>query len=110
MSDRQENATVNGGSGDQEFIVDNLGSNLAPNEKLVKMKKLERCVNEGIDRKMGNIVDTVENRIQNANLSAIDSIITPKIKLAITSINVSSGREATGVIANSERREHIARF
>ena len=34
---------------------------------------------------MGNIVDTVENRVQNAILTAIDSTITPKIELAIKS-------------------------
>ena len=34
---------------------------------------------------MNNIVDTVENRSQKAILIAIDSIITPKIELAIMS-------------------------
>ena len=56
---------------------------------------------------MSNIVDTVEDRIQNAILTAIDNIVTPKIELAIRSINVSSGREATSVSANSERRKHV---
>ena len=56
---------------------------------------------------MGNIVDTVEDRIQNAFLTARDSIITPKIESAIKSINASSGRDATTVMANSERGEHI---
>ena len=32
---------------------------------------------------MGNIVDTVEDRIQNATLTAIDSYVTPEIELAI---------------------------
>ena len=40
---------------------------------------------------MGNVVDTVEDRIQNAILTATDSIITPKLELAIRSINASSG-------------------
>ena len=60
-----------------------------------------------IDREMGNIVNIVENGIENAILAAIDSIITPKIELAIRSINASSGRDATSVIAYSERGEHI---
>ena len=55
---------------------------------------------------MSNIVDTVEDRIQNAILTAIDKIIAPKIELAIRSINACSGRDATRVSANSERREH----
>ena len=52
---------------------------------------------------MSNIVDTVEDRIQNANLTAIDSIVAPEIELAIRSINASFGRDATSITANSER-------
>ena len=44
-----------------------------------------------IDREMTNIVDTVEDRTQNAILTAIDSIVAPKTELAIRSINTSSG-------------------
>ena len=56
---------------------------------------------------MSNVVDTVEDKIQNAILTAIDNIIAPKIELAIRSIIASSGRDATSVSANSERREHV---
>ena len=73
----------------------------------MKVKTLERCFNERIDREMSNIVDTVEDRIQNAILTAIDNIVAPKIEIAIRSINASSGRNATSVSANSERREHV---
>ena len=55
---------------------------------------------------MSNIIDTVEDRIQNAILTAIDNIVAPKIELAIRSKNASSGRDATSVSAISERREH----
>ena len=55
---------------------------------------------------MSNIVDTVEDRIQNAILTAIDNIVVPKIELAVRSVNASSGRDVTCVSANSERREH----
>ena len=56
---------------------------------------------------MSNIVDAVEDRIQNAILTAFDNIVAPKIELAIRSINASSGRDATSVSTNSERREHV---
>ena len=56
---------------------------------------------------MSNIIDTVEDRIQNAILTAIDNIVAPKIELAIRSINASSGRDVTSVSANSERRERV---
>ena len=56
---------------------------------------------------MSNIVDTVEDRIQNAFLTAIDNIVALKNKLAIRSIKASSGRDATSVAANSECSEHV---
>ena len=71
------------------------------------MKTLERCSNERIDREKSNIFDTVEDRIQNAILTAIDNIIAPKIELAIRSINASSGRDVISVAANSEHWEYV---
>ena len=56
---------------------------------------------------MNNFVDTVKERIQNANLTAIINIVAPKIELAIRSKNASSGQEATSVATNSERGEHV---
>ena len=73
----------------------------------MSVKTLERCLNEKIDREMSNIIDTVEDRIQSAILTAIDDIVTPKFELAIRSINASSGRDVTSVSTNSERREHV---
>ena len=55
---------------------------------------------------MSTNVDTVEERIQKAILTAKDSIVALKIKLAISSINASSRQDATSVTANSERVEH----
>ena len=76
-------------------------------ENAVNVKTLKRCFNERIDRELGNFVDTVEDKIQNAILTAIAITITPKIELAIRSMSASSLRDATSVMANSERGEHI---
>ena len=56
---------------------------------------------------MNNIVDTVEDRIQNAILTTIDNNVAPEIELAIRSIDASSERDATSVTANSEGGEHV---
>ena len=106
-SARQENIVVNEGTNDQDFTAGTSNSSNAINESMVNVKTLERCFNERIDRKMSNIVDTVENRIQNAILTAIENIVAPKFELAIRSINASCGRDVTSVTANSERGEHI---
>ena len=69
----------------------------------MNVKTLESCFIERIYREMSNIVDTVEDRIQNAFMTAFDNIVAPKIELAIRSINAFSGRDVTSVTANSER-------
>ena len=107
VSERQENAVVNEGTNDRDFTVSTSNNDSVVNESTVNVKTLERCFNERIDGEMSNIIDTVEDRIQNAILTAIENIVTPKIELAIRSINASSGRDATSVSANSERRERV---
>ena len=107
VSERQENAVVNMGTNDRDFTVSNSSNNTAVNGNVMNVKTLERRFNERIDREMSNIVDTVEDRIQNAILTAIENIVAPKIELAIRSINASSGRDVTSLIANSERGERV---
>ena len=106
-SERQENVVVNEGTNDRDFTVtvSNSCNNTAVNESTVNVRTLERCFNKRIDREMSNIVDTVEDRIRNAILTAIENIVTPKIELAIRSINASSGRDLTSVTVKSERDE-----
>ena len=106
-SERQENNVVSEGTNDRDFTVGTSSDNMPVNESTIDMKTLERCFNERIDREMNNIVDTVEDRIQNAILTAVDNIIMPKIELAVRSVNSSSGRDMTSVAANSERGEHV---
>ena len=107
VSERQENAVVNEGIKGRDFTVGTSNNDSVVNGNAMSMKTLERCFNERIDREMNNIVDTVEDRIQNAILTAIENIVTPKIELAIRSINASSGRDATSVCADSERKERV---
>ena len=105
-SERQENVVVDESTNVQDFTVGT--SNVSPviNKNAMNVKTLESCFNERIDREMNIIVDTVEDRIQNAILAAIDNIVALKIELAIRSLNAFSGRDVTSVSANSECREH----
>ena len=107
VSERQENAVVNEGTNDQGFTVGISNNDSVINGNAMSVKTLERRFNERIDREISNIIHRVEDRIQNAILAAIDKIVAPKIELAIRSKNASSGRDVTGVSANSERREHV---
>ena len=89
--ERQEIIVVSEVTIDLGFTVGTSSINMATNESTMNVKPLERCFNERIDREMSNIVDTVEDKIQNAILTAIDNLAAPKIELAIRSINASSG-------------------
>ena len=73
----------------------------------MKLKTLEKCFKGTIDKEMGTIVDTVEDRIRNANLFSINNTKISKIKIAIRSTKSTSGRAATSVMASSECGEHI---
>ena len=106
-SEKKENTIVKQRSGNRDFTVGTSGNKLMTNENTVKVKTLERCFIVRIDWKKNNIVDAAEERIQNANLIAIDSIATPKTGIAIRSTNASSGQDATSVSANSQRGERI---
>ena len=106
-SERQKNFTVNEGTNDRDFTDGTSSKNRAINESTVNEKTLERCFEVKVDRKMSNIVDTIEDRIQNAFLTAIDDIVAPKIELAIRSINAPSGLDVTSVTANSEHGENV---
>ena len=103
----KKNVTVNEGTNDRDFTVGSSSSNAVIIQNVVNAKTLERCFFDGIDRELKNIVDTVEDRIQNATLIAIDSNVAPKIELTIRSKNASSGRDGTSDAANSERDEHV---
>ena len=84
-SERQENVVVNEGTNDRDFTVGISSKNSVVTENAMNVKFLERCFKEKIAKKMSNNVDTVENGIQNAILTAIDTIVAPKIELAIRS-------------------------
>ena len=89
-SERRENFRVNEGTIERDFTVGTSGNILVTKENTENVKTLERCFNEGIVRELSNIADTFEDRFQNAFLTANDSIVAPKIELAIKSLNASS--------------------
>ena len=107
VSESQENAVVNEGTNNRDFTVGTSNNDSVITGNAMGMKTLERYFNERIDRELNNIVDTVEDRKQNAILTAIENIVAPKIELAIRSINATFGRDATSVSANSDRKERV---
>ena len=107
VTDRLESARVIECTGSQDFTAGTSCTNLLTNKFMVNVKTLEKCYNDKNGRELSNIVDTVEDRIQNAILMAIDNIIAPKIQLVVRSINGSSGRDMASTRTKSKRKERV---
>ena len=105
-SNGQQSFKVKIGTVDQEITANESGNNSTPNEKTVNLQTSEKCFNESIGRELVNLVDTVEDTIQNAILTAMDIIIIPRLELAVRPMNVSSRQNAAIVMGSSEREEH----
>ena len=106
-NERRDSTVVKESTNDRVSTVSFSSKNSANNKNAVSVKTLERCFKERIHKELSNIVDTVEDRIQNAILTPIDNIVAPKTELATKSINASSGRDATRLTVNSGRGEHV---
>ena len=107
VSSGQKIAVVSNSPVDREFSVNNSDGISTNNKITVIFQILERCFNEWTDRKKCNIVDTVQDRIQNAILTTNNNTVTPRIELVVRLINASSGRDAASVTEILELGERI---
>ena len=82
----QQKFVVKNGTNDREVTVSNSGSISTTRMNTVNVQTMEKCFNEKNDSEVGNTVDTVEDRIQNAIWTAIDNIVTPRVELAVRSM------------------------
>ena len=79
ISSEPHNAMVNNGPVDREFTVNNKKSISTTYGNTVNDQALERNFIDRTDNKTPNRIGTVEDRIQDVILSAIDQFITPRI-------------------------------
>ena len=87
---------------DQIFTTNNIDGVASISDNAIDVQTLERSVSDWNAREMSNIVETVEDRIQNDILAAIDSIITRRIELAVSSMNGLSRQDAASVAECSD--------
>ena len=71
------------------------------------IRTLEWILTDRTARETDNVVETFEDRIQNATLAAVENFITLRVESAVRSTNASSGRNAANVAANLERGEQV---
>ena len=79
-SSGKQNVVVTSGPADQQFTFKNNDRIPTTKEKTANGQTSEGSVTDRIDKEKCIIVETVEDRFQNALLTAIDDIIPPRIE------------------------------
>ena len=103
-----QNVEVNNGQADQRFTTNNNERIASTRKKTLDTQDLERSFTDWFTRKQGIVVETVKDKIQNAiffnhnqyPFFSLDNIISPRMELAVRSMNASSGRDVDSVTAN----------
>ena len=71
---------------------------------------LENEVDNKITKAVSSAVMTVQNRLHDAILAAIDDVVIPRVEMAVKSITGSTGHGTNGEVQNPVRRDFIGNF
>ena len=79
------------------FIV---GENCAIQDQVI-----EKNIADKIRKEVDGALMSVENRVHDAMLTAMDNVVIPRIEMAVRSITESSGRGPNSTVRNSDQRD-----
>ena len=68
---------------------------------------IENDIDDQITRAVSSAVMTVENRMHDAILTAIDNVVIPRVGMAVKSITGSTGHGTNSKVQNPDRRDFI---
>ena len=71
----------------------------------VKMQTLEKNICDKVTSEVENVVATVETRVYEAILSAMDNFVVRRMELAMRSIGIFSARIASSVVLDPNQRD-----
>ena len=74
----------------------------------VDMYRLEKNIVNDVRREVDSVMTTVEKRVHDAVLTAIESLVIPRIELAMKSVNASSVSGVDSVVLDPDPREFSA--
>ena len=97
---RRKSGVVNSGQTERDITFSHSDSFPTTNESTVNLQILEKSVTDRMGGGMGNSVHIIEERTQNAILTAIDENIIPRIQLAVGSNIKSPGWKHASVSVN----------
>ena len=76
----------------------------------VDVQILERNITGRIRNQVDNVVATVETRVHEAILSALESLVNQKVDLAIKLVNLSSRRDPESFLLDPDRKDFSRNF
>ena len=68
-------------------------------------RHLRKDIVSKVRGEVDSVMTTAETRVQDALLTAIENLLIPRVKLAMKSVNASSGREVGSVVLDSDQRD-----
>ena len=82
----------------EEKITSNNAKNPAKgNTSEIDVHTLEKNFANKVRGEVDSVMTTVENRVRDAILTAIESLVIPRVELAMKSVNASSGRDENSI-------------
>ena len=83
----------------------NFGRNIAVDNSECENQILENTIDDTIRNVVDSAVIVVGNRVHDAILTAMDSVVIPRVYRAVRSVNESSGRGTSSVVRNPDQRD-----
>ena len=90
---------------DEGISSNNMTGPIQVNSPQVYMHTLEENIVSKVRSKLDNVMTTVETRVQDAVLTAIENSVSPRVVLAMKSASASSGRNVEGNVLEPDERD-----
>ena len=65
----------------------------------------EKSIVKNVRSEVDSVMTTVESRVQKAILTATESLVIPRVELAMKSVSASSGRDIDNIVPDSDQRD-----
>ena len=83
---------------DKNITLNNTNDPTQVSGPQVGMHTLEKNFADKIGREVDSVMTTVETRVENVEMTAIENLVIPTVELAMKSVDASSGRGAESVV------------
>ena len=88
----------------KNVAFNNTNHSVLANGSQVDIRTFERSITNKVLNEVDNVVATVETRVHDAILSAMEGLVLPRVELAMKSVNESSGLDSESVVLDPDLR------